>query len=111
MTLIQKTLLSFFAQVAKKESMQLADLKQEPCFEIDSRQWVFTLPNLHHFLQHQYDIFKDINYKQFRQLIYSCPVNTTAKSNGACIAIADNRSNVDQSKYALIWQETENVGT
>ena len=104
MQAIEKGLISFFEQVAQKDKDQLERLKQEQHFSVDRERWCFTLPDLHFFLQRQDDTFSGIDYKQFRQLIFNCPVNQAVKLFGAEIIIADNRAKVDQSGYALVWK-------
>lgn len=104
MKAIEQALLSFFEQVAKKDKDRLQRLEQERCFRMGEGRWCFTLPDLYSFLQHQDDVFNRIDYKQFRQLIYSCPINQIVKPFGAKITIADNRSMVDESSYALVWR-------
>ena len=101
---INQALISFFEKVAQKDKAQLKKLKQEQCFSLDQEHWYFTLPDLHVFLQHQEEIFSRIDYKQFRQIVFNCPINKTAKLYGAEITIDDNQNKVDKSRYALVWQ-------
>ena len=70
---------------------------------MDMERWCFTLPDLYLFLLHQYKILDGIEYKKFRQLIYSSPINQTIKLYSAEIIIADNQYKVDKSGYALVW--------
>ena len=100
----QQALISFFEQVAQKDKVQLKKLKQEQCFSVDNKCWCFTLPHLYAFLQHQDDVFSCIDYKQFRQMIFSSPINQATKLHGAEITITDNQAKVDKSRYALVWQ-------
>jgi len=101
---LQQALISFFEQVAQRNSTQLKKLKQEQCFSVEHNCWRFTLPNLFSFLQHHDDAFISIEYKQFRQLIFSSPINQTIKSHDTEITIAENRDKVDKSVYALVWE-------
>lgn len=103
----QQTLISFFEQVAQKDKAQLRKLEQEQCFSVDKERWCFTLPNLFTFLQNQDDVFSGIDYKQFRKMIFSSPINQTVKYCGAEITITDNQANVDKSRYTLVWQTKE----
>jgi hypothetical protein len=103
----KQTLISFFNQVAQKNKIQLENIKQEPCFELEQERWCFTLPNLHSFLQRQNNVFSYIDYKKFRQLIYSTPINQSVKVYDAEIIIIDNQGKVDKSTYALVWQAKE----
>jgi hypothetical protein len=97
-------LIYFFEQVAQKNQAQLKKLKQERGFCVEKGRWCFTLPDLYSFLKYQYVIFSCIDYKQFRKLVFNCPVNQTVKSYGAEITIVNNLSKVDKSSYALVWQ-------
>ncbi len=103
MQAIERALVSFFEQVAKKDLVRLATLKQEKRFTVDEDRWYFTLPDLHRFLQHRDALFGGIDYRQFRQLIFNSPINQTTKLYGAEIVIADNLGKVDTSRYALVW--------
>lgn len=103
MLTIKQTLITFFEQVAQKDKSQLKKINQEAYFNLDEERWCFTLPALHLFLQHQYDNFSCIEYKRFRQLIFSSPINQRVKLYGAEIIITNNLSKVDKSGYALVW--------
>ena len=100
---IQQALVTFFEQVAEKNSSLFTNLKQEQSFTVEPHCWSFTLPSLHAYLQHQDDMFNRIEYKQFRQLIFSSPINQSVKLHGAEITITENRGKVDKSTYAMIW--------
>ena len=104
---IEKSLVSFFEQVAQKDFAQLEKLKHEQCFCVEQERWCFTLPDLYIFLQHQNEIYSRLDYKQFRQLIFSSPINQTIKLHGAEIIITDNQTKVDKSSYALVWNPEE----
>jgi len=104
---IQQALISFFEQVALKNNAQLDKLKQQQCFSIDINGWQFTLPDLYSYLQQQVIATSNIEYKEFRQLIFNSPINQTVKSHGAIIIIKENLNQVDKSTYALIWNSPE----
>ena len=97
-------LIHFFEQVAQKDQAQLKKLKQNQDFCVKKGRWCFNLPDLYSFLKYQYIIFNYIDYKQFRKLIFNCPVKQTVKSYGAEIAIVNNLGKADKSGYALVWQ-------
>ena len=99
----EKALISFFKQVALKKKAILDSLKMEQCFDVDNEKWQFRLQDLHTFLQHQDDTFSQIDYKTFRNILFSCPINHTVKSYGAEINISDNQAKVDKSVYVLVW--------
>ena len=100
-------MISFFTQVAQKSTAQLKKLKHEQRFSVEQGRWCFTLPDLYFFLQHQDEIYNSIDYKKFRQLIFSININQTVKLYGAEIIITDNQTKVDKSVYALIWPPEE----
>ena len=104
MQVIEQKLISFFERVAKKDKIELHRLKQDSHFSVNQKQWCFTLPKLFDFLQLSDDVFSQLEYKQFRQLIFNSAINQTVKLYGAEITITDNQSNVDLSSYALVWQ-------
>lgn len=103
----EQALISFFEQVAQKKKELLNKLKQEQHFNVIKELWSFTLPDLHLFLQQHDNLFKEINYKQFRKLIYNTPINQSIKLYNVEITIIDNQSKVDKSCYALVWHPKE----
>jgi hypothetical protein len=103
MQAIERALISFFEQVARKNKECLEKLEQEKRFSLEQGRWCFTLPDLHLFLQQQDDAFSTVDYAQFRQLIFRSPINQAIKLFGAEITIIDNRAKVDQSGYAMVW--------
>lgn len=104
---IKQALIYFFKQVAKKDKVLLKKLHERQCFKVEQEGLCFTLPDLYSFLQHQDDVFSDIDYKQFRQLIFNSTINKNVKLYGAEIIITDNQGKVDKSSYALIWKTEE----
>lgn len=107
----QEALVNFFYQVACKNSRQLEQLSQQPGFRVEDSSWYFNLPDLYDYLCRQQHCFDSLEYPQFRRLIFNSPINATTRPYGAHIVIADNRYQVDQSEYAMIWQESENGST
>lgn len=91
----------FFTQVAKKDPVRLESLNIDG-FCIDATRWSFRLSELYAYLIKQQDL-TDIEYKQFRQLLFSSPINETISNYGARITIIDNRGKADQSIYAMEW--------
>jgi hypothetical protein len=108
---IEQALISFFEQIARKDEAHLESLRHESSFSVDEMRWSFTVPDLFAFLQRRDALFADIDYRQFRKLIFASPVNQTAKAHGAEVIIADNRDKVDKSTYALVWGAGEKPGT
>ncbi|PCJ87156.1 MAG: hypothetical protein COA54_06530 [Thiotrichaceae bacterium] len=104
MSTAEQALISFFEQVAQKNSDQLEKLKNEQSFSVTNERWCFTLPDLYLFLCDQNKVFCRTDYKQFIQLIFSCLINQTIKLYGAEITIIKNLGKVDKSSYALVWK-------
>jgi len=102
---IEQALVAFFESVAQKDISLLNKLKLDQSFCVDHERWYFTLPNLYAFLQHENDVFESIDYKQFRQLLFNCPINSSTKQYEAEIIITDNQHKVDKSNYALVWRK------
>ncbi|MEE2699314.1 MAG: hypothetical protein VX923_06425 [Pseudomonadota bacterium] len=100
---IEQKLNFFFKQVAKKDESLLKHLKKN--FNLTDKCWHFTLPNLHLFLQNQDDVFKKIDYKKFRKLIFNSHINKTVKLYGAEVTIKENKAKVDASSYNLTWRK------
>lgn len=101
----EQALIAFFERVARKDADQLSKLRQERRFTVEPGRWCFTLPDLHSFLQEQDAEFRSLDYRRFRKAIFNSPINETAKSRGAEIAIVDNRGKIDRSRYALVWKD------
>ena len=95
-------LVRFFTQVAQRKSDQLDKLRAAD-FNVESNRWSFTLPGLYAYLR-KYEAIGELEYKQFRQLLFSTPVNQSISDYGAKIIIVDNRGKSDQSTYAMEWQ-------
>lgn len=100
---IEKKLHSFFEQAAQKDKSLLKILKQIKSFSVTHDCWCFKLPDLFLFLQSQEDVFQQINYKQFRKLIFNSNINQIIKFHGAHITIKNNKHKVDKSNYTLTW--------
>jgi len=101
--LAQQELIAFFQLIASKNSALLAKLSVYQDFIVEEHSWEFTLPSLHSFLQSHDNTFTDINYTQFRTLLFSSPINLELKNLGAKINISDNQKKVDKSRYTLVW--------
>lgn len=95
----------FFAKVAQKDTLLLNKLRNEQTFIVNQQQWSFTLPSLYTFLQDNENLPNELDYSQFRKLIFDSPINSITKSNGAEIIISNNQAKVDKSTYALVWQK------
>ena len=102
---IEQALLDFFILAARKDETLLLQLRKTHTFTIDETRWCFTLPDLYGFIKSYNTVFSTIDYKQFRQLLYNSPVNEFLKQHDAEIIITDNRGNVNESGYALSWND------
>lgn len=105
--MLQQTLIDFFQHVAKKDVSILSKISIEEYFTVGEGNWQFTLPDLHVFLQQNYDVFSTIDYKQFRKLIFSSKINSEIKPLGAEVTIFNNKNNVDLSTYELAWNNQQ----
>ncbi len=99
----RQALLNFFERVALKDETQLAALGADPRFGLEPNCWSFTIPDLYFFLRDRGVACAQLEYKRFRQLLFTCPVNQLMKPMGAEIKIRENLNNVDRSRYALVW--------
>ncbi len=100
-TELDSALVQFFTQVAQRNPDQLDKLRAA-AFNIESNHWSFTLPGLYDYLR-KYEAIGELEYNQFRQLLFSTPVNQSISAFGAKIVIVDNRGKTDRSIYALVW--------
>jgi len=94
----------FFERVALRDAEELRRLHADPAFALDPDRWRFTLPDLFAYLQQRDEAFSGTDYLRFRRALFNSSVNRNVRRFGAEIVIADNRSKVDQSTYALVWR-------
>ena len=104
----EEVLILFFKQVALKNKDLLTKIKIEQSFDVDNERWQFTLPNLHSFLQNHHPAFSSTDYPTFRKILFNSPINQTVKLQGAEINISDNQAKVNESRYALNWNNDIN---
>jgi len=90
-------LFMLFAQGDEQLIRQLRHCCPEAIVE---RQWQFTLPVLHQFVQHFYAL-ENSNYQRFRSTLFNSSINHDLAAVGWTINIAINRANVDRSVYVL----------
>ena len=100
---VNESLLVFFRNVAKKEPSVLSSIEQFTNFDVNAKQWKFTLFDLYSFLQCYNNEFQNIEYNKFRKALYNSPVNQEIKVLGAEIIIASNQDHVDSSTYLFVW--------
>ncbi len=98
------TLLAFFENIARKDSILMKKIRKSGLFKLKTDRYIFTLPNLHIFLQDNYEELADIDYKLLRKLIYRNPINMIIKTFDAEMVLENNLSKVNDSEYALVWR-------
>jgi len=103
MTSSQQAVIAFFEQVAQRDVAHLKMLQQDGRFQVEQGRWCFTLPDLYDFFRRQVDGFDELDYTQFRKLLFNSPVNPAIQPFCAEVTVVDNRGKVDQSTYGLIW--------
>ena len=101
---MEKFLTSFFQRVAKKDEKELNQLKKSAYFSFEPDKWHFTLPKLFSYLQENNYIDQNLDYRQFRQLLYGSSINKNIKFQDAEIIIGVNKSSVDNTEYIFIWK-------
>ncbi len=101
---MEKLLTSFFQKVANKDDNEINQLKKSAYFKIESDKWHFTLPKLYSYLQKNNYIEQGLEYRQFRQLLYSSSINKKLKLQDAEIIIGINTSSVDNTEYIFVWK-------
>ena len=103
MSMLEKTVLTFFEQVANQDASLMQALEQDRRFGIASDRWRFTLPDLFLFMRQRCEDLSTCTYLQFRREIYRSTINATIKKLGAEVIIDTNYRNTDKSVYALVW--------
>lgn len=98
------TLLAFFENIARKDIILMKKIRKSGLFKLKTDRYIFTLPNLHIFLQDNYEELADIDYKLLRKLIYRNPINMIIKTFDAEVVLENNLSKVNDSQYALVWR-------
>jgi hypothetical protein len=70
-------------------------------FETTTVSWQFELPDLYQFCcQHQQDL-ADLEYLQFRQILYRYPTNRLLSSSGGRFELLEDLGHVDRNRYTL----------
>ncbi|EPJ51787.1 MAG: hypothetical protein OFPI_16430 [Osedax symbiont Rs2] len=89
-----------FMLFAEENKQLIAQLRNDSPEAIVDRQWQFSLPMLHQFMQHFYSL-EDSDYQKFRSTLFNSSINHDLAAAGWIIKIAINRKNVDRSVYVL----------
>ena len=70
-------------------------------FETTAVSWQFELPDLHRFCcQHRREL-ADLEYQQFRQMLYRYPTNRMLSHSGGCFELVEDLGHVDRNQYVL----------
>jgi hypothetical protein len=70
-------------------------------FETTAASWQFELPDLYQFCcQHRREL-ADLEYLQFRQILYRYPTNQMLSRSGGRFELAKDMGHVDRNKYVL----------
>ena len=70
-------------------------------FETTAVSWQFELPDLHRFCcQHRREL-ADLEYQQFRQLLYGYPTNRMLSRSGGRFELVEDLGHVDRNQYVL----------
>ncbi len=100
----KEVILLFFQDIAKRKFNILKKIEKRNEFYTNHAKWEFTLPDLFAFIQQNLDDFNYSDYKEFRKILFSIPLNTELKKYNAIITIEKNMNNVDKTTYALFWK-------
>lgn len=71
-------------------------------FKATTLAWQFELPDLYQFCCQSAPDLADLDYLQFRQMLYQNLTNQILSSSGGRFELVENRGNVDRNRYALI---------
>ena len=103
MSIREKTIVDFFAQVANQDACLMHALEQDRRFSIESDRWYFTLPDLFSFMSRRCEDLRTCTYLEFRCEVYKSAINATVKKLGAEVIIDTNHRKTDKSVYAVVW--------
>ena len=71
-------------------------------FETGVDSWQFELPDLYQFCCQSQQDFADLEYLQFRQMLYRYPTNQILSSSGGRFELVEDTGHVDRNRYALL---------
>ena len=70
-------------------------------FETTAVSWQFELPDLHRFCcQHRLEL-ADLEYQQFRQILYGYPTNRMLSRSSGRFELVEDLGHVDRNHYVL----------
>ena len=70
-------------------------------FELTNESWQFNLHDLHRFCTEQIPSIENLNYQQFKQLLYQNRTNEALVEHGGKFEIFSNSGQIDKSIYCL----------
>ena len=71
-------------------------------FETSVDSWQFELPDLYQFCCQTQQDFADLEYLQFRQILYRYPTNQILSGSGGRIELVEDMGHIDRNRYALL---------
>jgi hypothetical protein len=71
-------------------------------FKTTALGWQFELPDLYQFCRQTAPELAELEYLQFRQMLYQNPTNQILSSSGGRFELVENRGHIDRNRYALI---------
>ena len=71
-------------------------------FETSADSWQFELPDLYQFCCQTQQDFTDLEYLQFRQVLYRYPTNQILSSSGGRFELVEDMGHIDRNRYALL---------
>lgn len=74
-------------------------------FVMTANGWQFELPDLYQFCCQIIPGLNDLDYLQFRQLLYQQPTNQTLFSSDGRFELVKDRGHIDRNRYQLLRLE------
>jgi hypothetical protein len=97
-----QTLLLIFRQYLDSDAELVAAINAfGESFLINSFGWLFTLPDLFKFSCQQNQSIQELEYKQFRKLLYENPTNQLIGEINGRFEIVEDRGHIDKNLYRL----------
>jgi len=71
-------------------------------FETSVDSWQFELPDLYQFCCQTQQDFAELEYLQFKQILYQYPTNQILSSSGGRFELVEDMGHIDRNRYALL---------
>ena len=71
-------------------------------FKTTAIGWQFELPDLYQFCRQRAPELAELEYRQFRQMLYQNPTNQILSNSGGRFALVEDMGHVDRNRYALL---------